>query len=338
MDSINILIANRLDEVFQRQIAGVDRQVKVQDARELVSAELGRASGTDISATEREKLDSLLREAEVIVMWRPPLDLLSRSPRLKWVQLTSAGIDRALAGSGLLESDVIIANASGIHAIPIGEYVLGTMLMFAKRAPLSFVNKQRKRWEQFIPSELRDKTLGVVGLGSIGQEVARLARAFGMRVVATKRSVMRQEVLVMGVDKVYPPRDLLDMLSESDFVVLSVPFTKETATMIGEPELRAMKPTSYLINISRGGVIHEGMLIRALKEGWIAGAGLDVFATEPLPLENELWDIPNVIITPHIAGGSEMYNSRLTELFCDNLRRYLTGQTLLNVVDKSKGY
>ena len=337
MDTIDILIVTRLEERFQRQIVEVDRRVRVYDAAELVRAELERVPQSEVPVREREKLEGLLRNAEVILLSTPPLDLLSRSPKLRWVQSTSAGIDNMM-GTGLLESDVIITNTRGIHAILIGEYVLGTMLMFVKKAPLCFVNKQRKRWEKFVPSGLRGKTFGVIGLGSIGQEVARLAKAFGMRVVATKRSVMRQELSNMGVDEVYPRCDLLEMLGECDFVVLSVPLTKETARMIGERELKAMKPTAYLINISRGGIIDEKMLIRALEEGWIAGAGLDVFEKEPLPPESELWEMPNVIISPHIAGDNEMYNARVTEIFCENLKRYLTGRPLINVVDKEKGY
>ena len=337
MNAANIIIAIKLKEDLRRQIANVDRKVRVYDASELVRAELQQASLSEVSSKKREKLDSLLREAEVILLSTSSLSLLSRSPKLRWVQFTSAGIDNILE-TGLFESDVIITNARGIHAVSIGEYVLGTILMFAKKAPLCFLNKQRKQWEKFVPFELRGKTLGIIGLGSIGQEIARLAKAFSMRVVATKRSIMKQELSTMGVDKVYPRCDLLEMLGKCDFVVLSVPLTKETTKMLGEQELKSMKSNTYLINISRSGVIDEKMLIRALREGWIAGAGLDVFETEPLPPESELWEMPNVIISPHIAGDNEMYNARVVEIFCENLKRYLIGHPLVNVVDKEKGY
>jgi len=232
----------------------------------------------------------------------------------------------------------MITSASGIHATPIAEYVLGAMLMLARKALLSLENQRHRHWKLFAPSELREKTLGVVGLGNIGREVARLAKAFRMRVVATRRSIINQESNVMGVDKVYPPSDIIDLLNECDFVVRSPPLTRESAKMIGEKELRAMKPTAYLINIARGGVIDQSTLVTALKENWIAGAALDVFENEPLPQENELWQLPNVIVTPHIAGLSEMYWSRLTDLFCQNLKRYLDGESLINIVDKEKGY
>ncbi len=347
MDTINVLIATKLEEVFQRQIADVDRRVKVYDAADLINAELLRTPGVEASAEECKELDSLLRESEVLILTRPPSelpsqssklsDLLSRAPNLKWIQYTSAGMDR-VAKMGLLESNVTITNASGNSAIPIAEYVLCTMLMFARKALLCFLNKQEKRWDRYTSSELREKTLGIVGLGSIGQEVARRAKAFDMRVVATKRSVVRPELAVMGVDRVYPRHDLLEMLAECDFVVLSVPLTKETTGMIGERELKAMKPSSFLINIARGGLIDEAMLIRALKEGRITGAGLDVFEREPLPLESELWEMPNVIISSHSSGTTGMANARLTKLFCENLERYIAGQSLLNVVHKEKGY
>ena len=338
MDAINILIATILEEPFRCQIADVHKSVTVSDATELITSELRNAREGKAAPDERKELDRLLGEAEVMLMFRPPLNLLARSPKLKWVQLVSAGIDRAIAGTGLLESDVMVTNASGIHATPIGEYVLGTMLMFAKKMPLAFANQQKRQWQRFTPSELKGKTVGVIGLGNIGREVARLARAFGMQVLATRRSAVKQELSVMGVDRMYPARDLLEMLGECDFVVLSLPLTRETTAIIGERELRAMKPSAFLVNISRGGIIDEPVLIQALKEGWIAGAGLDVFVQEPLPPESELWDLPNAILTPHIAGGSEIYNLRVIELFCENLRRYLDGQPLLNVVDKDKEY
>ena len=335
MDNVNVLIAIRLEEELQRQLANVDRRVKVINAVDLLRA---KVRGT-ASAEEHEKLVGLFREAEVLfaLMRRFPADLLSQTPKLRWVQLVSAGIDEALE-VGLLDKDITVTNARGIHTIPIAEYTLGIMLLFAKRIPLYLANKQEKQWKQLPSSELRGKTLGIIGLGSIGQEVARLANAFGMRIVATRRSAVRQELSVMGVDKVYPRRDLPEMLGECDFVVLSVPLTEETTKMIGEEELKAMKPSSFLINVSRGEVIDEAVLIRALKEEWIAGAGLDVFEKEPLPPESELWEIPNVIISPHISWGSEITVNRLTELACENLKRYLTKQPLLNVVDKEKGY
>jgi phosphoglycerate dehydrogenase-like enzyme len=211
------------------------------------------------------------------------------------------------------------------------------MLMLAKQAPSCFQLKQYKQWKPFAPAVLYSKTVGIVGLGSIGREVARLAKAFGMRVIATRRSV-RQPKHTRYVDMLFPPDQLLQLLSDSDFVVLAVPLTSETYRFIGEAQLRSMKSTAYLINIARGNVIDEDILIRALEEHWIAGAGLDVFAIEPLPANSRLWELPNVILSPHVAGAMENYVERATEVFCENLTRYLKGRRLINVVDKERGY
>jgi phosphoglycerate dehydrogenase-like enzyme len=209
--------------------------------------------------------------------------------------------------------------------------------MFAKKAPLCFQMQQKHEWKRFMPSVLRSKTVGIVGLGSIGREVARLSRAFGMRVVATRRSV-RKARRAGYADLLLPSGQLKQLLSESDYVVIATPLTPETTGLIGEAELRAMKPTACLINIARGGIVDEEALIRALKEKWIAGAGLDVTAREPLPADSPLWELDNVILSPHIAGGMEDYVMQATELFCDNLRRYLDGRKLRNVINKKKGY
>ena len=281
-------------------------------------------------------LDSLLREAEVIYGLRFPENILERAPHLKWVQTMSAGVDRLL-GTRLWQSDVILTNASGIHAIPMREHVLGVMLMFVKHAHVYFANKQDKVWKEHLPDQLCGKTLGLVGLGKIGEGIARAAKAFDMRVVATRRSTTEHETSPVA-DVIYPAGKLIEMLGESDFVVVAVALTDETRKLIGERELRAMKTTAYIINIARGSVVDEAALTRALKERWIAGAGLDVFEREPLPQGSELWTLPNVIITPHVAGVMPAYNAQALEVFCENLRRYLAGQPLMNVIDRARGY
>jgi len=242
-----------------------------------------------------------------------------------------------------------------LHAINIGEYVFASILAWTRHLPELF-DLQRKqqwpsdRWTCCQPTELRGSTVGIVGYGSIGREVARLAKAFGMCVLALKRrseSAGEQGAFEMaglgdpaGVlpDALYGTEQLREMLAQCDFVVLAVPLTQETRGMIGEAELRAMKPTAYLVNIARGEVCDEAALIRALQDGWIAGAGLDVFAQEPLPETSPLWTLPNVILTPHISGFTPVYEQRAVDIFCENLRRYIAGQPLLNLVDKSTGY
>jgi len=265
-----------------------------------------------------------------------PDSLQEAAPRLRWVQLTSAGADRLL-GSGFSEQGVRVTTVSGLHATPIGEFVLCAMLMFAKGAPTSMRAQVRHEWARFAPTELRGKTVGVVGMGNIGREVGRLARAFGCRVVGTTRSASERETTPDGYE-VLPAAELRRLLGESDYVVLSVPLTEETRGMIDEAELHAMKPTAVLVNIARGAVVVEQALARALRDGWIAGAALDVFEKEPLPAESPFWDMENVILTPHISGGTEIYNERAVAIFTDNLRRYLAGEPLRNVVDPARGY
>ncbi|MBI3040691.1 MAG: D-2-hydroxyacid dehydrogenase [Chloroflexi bacterium] len=255
---------------------------------------------------------------------------------VKWIQVMSAGVNRFL-DSEMVASPVVITNVSGIHAVQISEFVLGLMLMFVKQSPLCFQLKQEKQWKRFTLSVLRSKTVGIVGLGHIGREVARLAKAFGMRVLATRRSVKRVG-RARYVDIMLPQDQLRRLLRESDFVVLTLPLTPETDKFFGEEELRSMKSSSYLINIARGGLVDEEVLIRALDEHWIAGAGLDVFTTEPLPAGSRLWELPNVLLSPHISGSLEDNLERTTDIFLENLRRYLNGEKLFNVVDKKKGY
>ncbi len=319
----------QLGNPLLRQISQVDPSVKVTDASALVAGEFRG------DATSRAKLDELLAEAEVIVGFAPPHNILKRAPNLKWVQLMSAGAD-GLAKTEIWQSQIIITGVSGIHATPISEYVLGMMLLFAKQAANYFLMKQTHQLQRFTPRLLRGQAVGIIGLGHIGREVARLAKAFGMRVLAVDE--IRGTRPARHVDTMLPTNQLRKLLADSDFVVSCVPLTPKTSKLIGEKELRAMKPTAYLINISRGGIVDEEALIRALDEKWIAGAGLDVTVVEPLPPDSRLWDFDNVIITPHISGAQEDYLIHGTALFCENLKRYLKGKKLMNVISRKRGY
>ena len=330
MESINLLVTTALDEASMKQITIVSSRIKLTNVSELVQAE---QKG---DAAAKKQLDALLAVTEIIYGFRLPENVIARAPKLKWFQTMSAGVDRFLDDK-FRRSSVIMTSVSGIHTVPIGELVLELMLMLAKQASLAFQQKQQQQWKPFLPMVLRSKTVGIVGLGHIGREVARLAKAFGMRVVATRRSA-RQSQRARYVDRLFAPDQLLQLLSESDFVVLTLPLTKETHKIIGEAELRSMKPTAYLINVARGQVVDEEALARVLEEHRIAGAGLDVFTREPLPADSRLWKLPNVIISPHIAGYMENYSEQATAVFCENLRRYLGGKRLINVVGKERGY
>ena len=328
-DTVNILVSTPIEENIHK-ISAISPRIKIRDIWNLSRADFkGDSSATD-------ELDSVLADAEIVYGLRLPRDLIARAPKLKWVQVSSAGVDRFL-DDDFRRSPVILTNASGIHATPIGEFVMEQMLMFAKNAAFCFDLKQKKQWQHYAPSVLRGKTVGIVGLGNIGREVARLSKAFGMRIVATRRSTPRTQ-RARHVDLMLPRQELQRLLAESDYVVITLPYTRETHNLFGEAELKAMKPSAYLINIGRGGIIDEDILVRALSENWIAGAGLDVFATEPLPPESKLWELPNLLFSPHVSGDMENYIGHATEVFCKNVRRYLEGKRLFNVVDKHRGY
>lgn len=327
---VNVVVASPLHRDALELIKAVSG-ISLEQVSPLIVAEKkgDRAAGP--------QLDSILARAEVLYGWihHLPAKVASRAPKLKWLQVTSAGVDRV--PKEILQSRIIVTNVSGIHATPISEFVLYLMLSAVKQAPLCFLMKQEKRWQRLHPATLRSKTVGIVGLGSIGREIARLSKAFGLRVIGTRRSA-RKVGRARYVDSVLPREQLGHLLSESDFVVLALPLTPETNKLIGGKELRAMKPGAYLINISRGAIVDEEALIRALKEKWIAGAGLDVFATEPLSSESKIWDLPNVIFSPHISGEMENYEVRATEVFCKNLKFYMEGKKFPRVVDPKKGY
>lgn len=330
MNRVNILITREIDKEYLRQIRGISPEIEVWDASTLVAAE----ERGDIISTK--KLDTLLAETQVIFGFTAPRNVLTRAPNLKWIHTMLAGVERIL-DADMVRSPVILTNSKGIHDAPCAETALEMMLMLTKNAPIYFQNKQEKSWQRLPGRLLRSKTIGIVGVGSIGNEIARLSKAFHMKVIGIRRSVM-QITRSRYLDAIYPAKQLNEMLSESDFVVLALPYTPETDKLIGVNELHGMKSTAYLINIGRGRTVDEDALIRALEKHWIAGAGLDTFATEPLPANSKLWELPNVVFSPHVSGDGEDVWMRVTEIFCENLRRYISGRRLLNVVHKKRGY
>jgi len=282
------------------------------------------------------------------------LPLPEQAPHLRWVQLHSAGINH-ISHKPLYATDVTFTTASGIHAIPIAEYVFTAVLAWYHHLPRILEWQQRGAWPPdrerlslFVPEELWGKTIGVVGYGSIGRQVARLATAYGMRVLALQRGADHRDrgFTLPGVGdpegtlpaRYYPPEQLHALLGASDVVVIALPLTPATHGLFDTDAYRAMKPTALLVNIARGDICDEPALVQALKEGQIAGAALDVFHQEPLPPESPLWRLPNVILSPHVTGFTPHYDGRAAQLFTENLRRYVAGEPLLNVVDKTQGY
>jgi phosphoglycerate dehydrogenase-like enzyme len=282
-------------------------------------------------------------KADVVASFFPPADLLSIAPNLKWIALPSAGADHAIRAGIIQPGGPVVTTASGIHAVPIGEFVLSQMLMWVRHWPQIIDYQRAGTWpdaagrEQLHGRELDSATLGIIGLGAIGRHIARLGRAFGMRIIATRRSA-GMGASDPDAETLVPPNRLGDLLGAANFVVVSVPATEQTRHLIGADELRMMRRDAFLINISRGSAIDEAALVAALRDGLIGGAGLDVFETEPLPAESPLWQMPNVIISPHVAGNTDQYSRRFTDLFLDNLARYRAGEALRNVVDLARGY
>lgn len=253
---------------------------------------------------------------------------------LRWVHGIGAGVEDILIPE-VVQSSVVVTNARGVGAIAVPEHVLGLMLALSRRLHACAREQAAHRWGNIAPDELYGKTLSILGLGTLGVAVAQRAKALGMRVVGMRRN---QSPVPQCVDALVPPSELLLLMEVADFLVITAPLTPETEGVIGEHELRRMKQSAYLINVGRGRIVREKDLVCALQGGWIAGAGLDVFESEPLPAASPLWDMENVIITPHCAGSTVQYMDRAVPIFCENLVRYRRGEPLVNVVDKARGY
>jgi D-2-hydroxyacid dehydrogenase (NADP+) len=295
-----------------------------------------------VVAANEPAFTEYVMEADILIM--SPLDHrnlidFSKLPKLKWVHITAAGATDTAAR--LQDSNIILTNSSGVHPIPIAEHVLGFMLMFSRQLTTSYaVQLNKKQWDQenIVSSlaELYKSRIGIIGFGRIGQRIAHLAKGFDMQTFALRHS--DKQLPTEDVDKFYDEEDLAELLHVSDFVINCLPLTDKTADYFDRNKFAAMHKRAYFINIGRGGTVVEKDLIDALKQGTIAGAGLDVFREEPLPPTNELWKLKNVILTPHYAGWTPRYIDRVINIFCANFAAFLSGQPMPNAVDKSKGY
>ncbi len=259
-------------------------------------------------------------------------------PNLKWIQSTFAGVNNMPAS--VKNSAVLVTSASGVHPIPISEHVLAFILMFVRNIHISFRNQIiEKKWirsdEMRQTAELEDSTMGIIGLGRIGREIAKKAKAFNMKVLAVVRNPDRTE---QNVDELVGMDKLEHVLKNSDFIVNCLPSTDQTRSLFDLSKFKLMKPNSYFINIGRGDAVVENDLIECLKNGTIRGAGLDVFEEEPLPDSSPLWNLENVILTPHNSSWTPHYADRVIDIFCENLKAYLKNEPLPTLVDKKLGY
>jgi glyoxylate/hydroxypyruvate reductase len=263
-------------------------------------------------------------------------DLPELAPNLKWIQATSAGIGQFVRSKKYAErTNWIFTTASGVHIRPLAEFVAMSMLLFAKDYFRIEEQQSKKVWTYFTAHELREYTLGIIGLGKIGREIARVAKAFDMKVVGTRRDPQGS---LPNVDELYSPAELSKVLTQSNFLCISAPHTDETTNMIGAKEIAQLPDKAIFINISRGAVVDEAALLDALKSGKLGGAALDVFAREPLPPDSQFWTLPRVIVSPHSASNGVNENVRIVDIFCENLKRYSEGKSLLNVLDTKKLY
>jgi phosphoglycerate dehydrogenase-like enzyme len=263
-----------------------------------------------------------------------PDSLVKEMPNLRWLHGTRGGVSAYLTPS-IKSRPIEVTGSKGIHGTVFSEFALGCILMFAKKLPQCIEAQREKKWQRLVPFEIEGKTLGIVGLGTAGDALARKAKTLGMRVIATRRTATAKPDYV---DQLGTPEFLPTLLAESDFVVLLLAAVPSTVNIIGEEQLRLLKPTAYLINLTGGRAVEERLLVRALQEKWFAGAALDAFEIQPLPADSPLWSLPNVIIAPRIAGITNQKWPTILPIFRENLRRFLAGEPLTNLVDKELGY
>ncbi|GLQ10635.1 2-hydroxyacid dehydrogenase [Devosia yakushimensis] len=314
MTNLSIVVTNDVDAARLPEIAAA-----------LPGATVSRASNTS-------EFSALLAGAD-IVGGSIPGDMLESAKQLKWLHSWAAGPDSQLYPA-FISHPALLTSSAGNGAIPLAEHAMMLMLMLNRQA-LKWVEAQReRRWVRHTHGELNGLTLGIIGAGHSGTDLALKAKAFHMRVLGLRR----RSLPASNFDVFFAPGQLHSFLSQCDFVVITAPLTPETQGLIDAAALRVMKPSAHIICFSRGGIIDDAALITALGEGWIAGAGLDAHGIEPLPPHSPFWTLPNTIITPHNGATTEATKERGFQIFLDNLRRYASGAPLINLVDKHAGY
>lgn len=316
MPSLNILVIQRLTETQVNAICEIDENVNV------IQCKPNEAS-------------NYIEDADILIAWGSfdLNELLPKAKRLKWIHTLSSGIEGMLTPD-LVDSTIILTNSRGIHGIPVAEHVLAMILNFTRGITSIHDNQKNKLWQSLHVEEIYDKSIAIIGLGSIGREIAKRAKSLGMKVLATKRTITTE----LFVDKLYTNDQLPQLLSLADFVVVTLPLTAETKELFDESKFSQMKKSAYFINVARGAIVNEAALISALKNGIIKGAALDVFTEEPLVTASPLWETPNLLISPHLAAKSPHYIDRSLKVFMENLNKFLSKSQMLNIIDKQKGY
>ena len=314
-----------------------------QSSIERVRKAAGRHYDVEVPRDERE-LEQVIPDAEILYAWGLTGRMVPSAKRLRWMHTPLSGVDRVL-NPELLKTSIRVTSSRGVNSVAVAEHTFGMVLALTRGIAQAARAQADRRWIQGdlygrtpALSELHGKVMGLYGFGEIGRELAVRAHAFGMKVWAVSRSATSRTKPPHGVDRLLPAKRAEAMVRASDVLVLALPLTEATRGVAGERLLHAMKPTAILVNIGRGALVQEPALSRAMREGWIAGAALDVFVHEPLPGESPLWKLPNVLMTPHVAGTHPDYMARSAGIFLDNLKRYGAGKPLLNEVDLRAGY
>ena len=340
---VPVLIASWLDQSLAERIAAAEPdRIELLYAPEVLPIARYEADhygpSRALTAADLDRWRSLLARAEVSFDfdWERPAEMLVRAPNLKWVQSSSSGVGTMLDRIGVTGSGLIVTNAAGVHAQPLAEFALMAALYFAKEMPRLEAWKAERHWERFCGYELAGSRMLVAGLGKVGARIAELAAAFGVDVVGYRRS--RDAAASAGVRRLIGPEEFDAQLARTDYLVLAAPDTPETRHMIDRRRLGLLPARAVIINVGRGSLIDEPAMIEALAIGRLRGAALDVFATEPLPANNPLWSMPNVIVSPHSASTVVQENDRLVDLFIENLHRYLDGRPLINRFDPARRY
>lgn len=283
--------------------------------------------------TTEDELKQAIGDVEVLFAMHPPKGLWAGASKLRLIQTIGAGVDAVLPAPDLSQ-DVKITNARGVHRVQMGEFALAMMLSFAKDFARLSDQQAKREWAMFFPESLSGKTCGILGLGTIGEAIAQRAKAMGMDVIGTQRSPKPSDF----ADKVFAPEETAEVVAQADYLVAVLPLTPQTQGLLDKDMLARMKPEAVLINLSRGGVVDEDALTALLRDGKIKGAAMDVFAEEPLPKDSPLWDTPGLIVSPHMSAASTDYFDKVCEILCENIRRLDTGETLVNEIDRTRGY
>jgi len=330
---LKVLIASPLeDEQVARIRAVAPDRVNVVHLPHLLPPTRYTADHTGVAGFERAPDDERTwREqlAEADILWDFPADLADGTPglavasKVKWIQATSSGIGQKVEKLGLQGTDILLTTARGVHATPLSEFVFHSLISHWKRIAHVQAEQARHHWERFCGEELAGKTLAIIGVGGVGRRIIKIGRAFDMRLVALARPGSNHMAETLGVDRLFARDELHQMLGEADALVLIMPLVPETHHMIDRAAIAAMKPGMVLVNIARGAVIDEQAMIDALKSGGISFAALDVFTTEPLPESSPLWDLPNVLVSPHSASTATSENAKIADIFCHNLECFI---------------